>query len=152
ESRDEYFKLPATELYHRQCSGPPLDPRSRVTDLDAAWVEALSHALASDPSARPLSARAFALMLAEAVTARPDWIDRHAFVCSVARELLEHSDADDAIRPSAPTMPLAAAGQQPCAAPEMQSAPITTLAGAASQSMARLRPGMRWRLAATGAA
>ncbi|HEX3474246.1 MAG TPA: protein kinase [Kofleriaceae bacterium] len=152
ESRAEYFGLPATELHDRQCGGPPLDPRLHVAGLGAAWVEALSRPLASHPRARPPSARAFALMLAEAVTAGPDGIDGHAIVCSVARELLERSDADDAIRPSAATIPLAPVGDQPCAAPAMQAAPITTLAGAASQSMMRPRAGLRWRLAATGAA
>jgi protein kinase-like protein len=152
ESRAEYFELPATELYHRQCCGPPRDPRLRVAGLGAAWVEALRRALASDPEARPPSARAFALMLADAVTAGPDGIDGHAIVCGVARELLERSDAGEAIRPSAPTMPLAPADQEPGAAPAIEAAPITTLAGAASQSMVRPRAGMRWRLIATSAA
>ncbi len=151
ESRSEYFKLSATELYHRQCSGPPIDPRLRVAGLGAAWVEVLSSALASDPGARPRSAREFALMLAEAVTAGPDGIDGHAIVCSVARELLERGDAEAAIRPSNPTVPLEPAGQEPRVAPAMQAAPITTLAGAASQSMVRPRGDLRWRLVAASA-
>jgi serine/threonine protein kinase len=149
ESRAEYFKLPAAELYRRQCSGPPLDPRVRVAGLGTAWVAALTGALAGDPSARPRSAREFALRLAEAVTAGPDGIDGHAIVCGVARELLERSGADEAIRPSSPTVPLAPADRE---SPDARAAPTTTLDGAASQSMLRPRAGQRWRLVAASAA
>jgi serine/threonine-protein kinase len=152
ESRAEYFELSATELHHRMRCGPPLDPRQRVAGLGAAWVEALSSALASDPGARPPSARAFALTLAEAVTAGPDGIDGHAIVCGVARELLERSHADEAIRPSAPTVPLAPAGQEPRMVPEPHAVPITTLAGAASQSMERPHARLRWRVVTASAA
>jgi serine/threonine protein kinase len=151
ESRVDYFKLPATELYRRQCSGPPRDPRLRIADLGAAWVEAMTSALASDPSRRPQSVREFALMLADAVTAGPDGIDGHAIVCSVARELLERGAAADAIRPSSPTVPLPPEDHGSRVAPELQAAPITTLAGAASQSMTRPRAGHRWRLVAASA-
>jgi serine/threonine protein kinase len=152
ESRAEYFELSATELYHRMRCGPPLDPRQRVAGLGAAWVKALSSALAIDPGARPPSARAFALMLAEAVTAGSDGVDGYAIVCGVARELLEHSHADEAIRPSDPTVPLAVAVQEPRVVPEPHAAPITTLAGAASQSMVRPQARLRWRVVTASAA
>ena len=69
ESRAGHAELPATELYHRQVSGPPVDPRERVPGLPAAWAEAIVAAIAADPARRPASARAFALGLAGALPA-----------------------------------------------------------------------------------
>src|SRR5262245_22532783 len=66
EPRAGYTELPATELYHRQVSGPPIDPRDRVPGLSAAWADALLAAIHADPARRPASVRAFALGLAEA--------------------------------------------------------------------------------------
>ncbi|HEX3759924.1 MAG TPA: protein kinase [Kofleriaceae bacterium] len=151
EARATYFELPATELHHRVCDGPPRDPRLRVPGLPAVWAEAVSRALARDPGARPPSARAFALMLAEAVTAGPEGVDGHAIVCRVARELLAGS-GDDAIQPNSPTALLTSTAEPEPPAPVARAEPTTTLGGTASQSMVRLRARLRWSTITASAA
>jgi eukaryotic-like serine/threonine-protein kinase len=66
ESRLGYGGLSAAEQYHRQMTGPPVDPRERCTGLADAWAAAILAAIALEPAARPASARAFAVALAEA--------------------------------------------------------------------------------------
>jgi serine/threonine-protein kinase len=92
ESRAGYCALSTTELYHRQRSGPPIDPRERWPGLSAAWVDAILAAVSSDPAARPASAAAFALRLADAVPPSAQSPGGRAIVRSVARELVEPSE------------------------------------------------------------
>ena len=67
ESHQGYCELPAIELYHRQMTRPPVDPRDRGPGLAAAWVDAVLAAVNPDPALRPATAGAFALRLAQAV-------------------------------------------------------------------------------------
>src|SRR5205823_12508388 len=69
ESRAGYSELPATELYRRQISEPPIDPRERFRGLPQPWADAIVAALSADPARRPASARGFALALAAALPA-----------------------------------------------------------------------------------
>src|SRR5678815_4495260 len=79
EPRSAYFELAPTEIYYRQRTGPPVDPRRRCAGLGDAWVDALRAALDPDPQARPPSAGAFARTLAAAVSAGHG-CDGHAIV------------------------------------------------------------------------
>jgi len=100
ESRQAYCELAATELYHRQMTRPPVDPRDRWPELGAAWVDAVLAAVNPDPAQRPATAGAFALRLAEAVQpigARPGGL---AIVRTYARELLDPGAGLEVIPPS----------------------------------------------------
>jgi len=110
ESRAGYCELPATELYHRQMSGPPVDPRERVPGLSGAWTAAILAAVDPDVARRPPSARAFALQLAEAVPASGAAPDGLAIVRTFARELVE-ANATLAVRPT-PVPPASALGSR----------------------------------------
>ncbi|MEO7733638.1 MAG: serine/threonine-protein kinase, partial [Kofleriaceae bacterium] len=111
ESRAGYCELPATELYHRQMSGPPVDPRERVPGLSGAWTAAILAAVDPDPARRPASARAFALRIAEAVPASGAAPDGIAIVRTFARELVE-ADAELAVRPTPPAAQVSAVGSR----------------------------------------
>lgn len=89
ESRATYGKLPATELYHRQTTRPPVDLRDRVPGLSSAWASAIHAAIHPDPAERPASARAFALRLAEAMAPTGLAPDGLAIVRTYARELVD---------------------------------------------------------------
>ena len=168
EPRSGYFELPATEIYYRQRSAAPCDPRRRCPGLDSAWVDALRAALELEPRARPRSARDFALMLADAVPAGDGHPDGREIVRQVARELVqpraEHDSGAartvDASRPThtvaaaataAPAGPVGPAGlpdqadmQKPMSERTTLTEPISTLDGAASQSLAGGRAAQRW--------
>ena len=148
EPRTAYFELAPTEIYYRQRSSPPVDPRRRCPGLGDAWVDTLRAALDPDPRVRPPSARAFARMLAAAV---PDSQgDGHAIVHQVARELISHrgSDVDQRASGPAPVLRDAGAETSPPPAAEAEAAPVSTLAEAASQSLEPSRGRRRWGLIA----
>ncbi|HEX8114209.1 MAG TPA: serine/threonine-protein kinase, partial [Kofleriaceae bacterium] len=108
EPRSAYFELPPTEIYYRQRSSPPVDPRRRCPGLGDAWVDILRAALDPDPRVRPPSAGAFARMLAAAVPASQG--DGHAILHQVARELTQHRGSDGDLRGSGPAAVLRDAG------------------------------------------
>ena len=89
ESRQRYCELPATELYHRQMTWSPVDPRDRCTELSSAWAGAILAAMSPDPAMRPATAGAFALRLAEALAPTGDAPGGLAIIQSYARELLD---------------------------------------------------------------
>jgi len=162
EAREGYFELPATEIYYRQRSAPPCDPRRRCAGLDDAWIHALGAALQLDPRARPASMQDFALLLADAIPAGDDHPDGRAIVRQVARELVQGRSDHDA-RSSHPMGTAHAAairrfgdGSGPEAARELPperttlTEPISTLDGAASQSVAGARAAPRWAKIAGG--
>ena len=89
EAATAYYDLTPAEIYHRQMSRPPIDPRRHAPGLSQAWVHALGAALEIDPARRPTTAGAFARLLAEAVPGderRPSGIE---IVQTYARELLD---------------------------------------------------------------
>ena len=102
ESRAGYCELAATELYHRQMTRPPIDPRERCAELSSAWVSVLLAALSPDPAQRPASVRVFALRLAEAVPALGLEPTGLAIVRKYAHELVDAGGQElvHALRPS----------------------------------------------------
>jgi len=154
ESRAAYFELAPTEIYYRQRSGPPVDPRRRCPELGDTWVEALRTALDPDPRMRPPSAGAFARMLASAVPASHG--DGPAILHRVARELIQPRPSDTELPPAGALARAAGAGaspgpDDPAPEPAAEAPPVSTLAEAASQSVARSRSRRRWAvLAAAG--
>jgi len=103
ESRARYCELGGTELYHRQMTRPPVDPRERCADLSSAWAGVLLAALSPDPAQRPANARVFALRLAEAVPAIALEPSGLAIVRKYAHELVDTGGHElvHALRPSA---------------------------------------------------
>src|SRR5207247_2225863 len=65
EPRADYCQLHATELYHRQRSTLPIDPRRRFPGISEGWARTCLRAIDPDPSKRPQSDRDFLLLLAE---------------------------------------------------------------------------------------
>lgn len=103
EPRASYCELAGTELYHRQMTRPPVDPRERCANLSSAWVGVLLAALSPDPAQRPANARAFALRLAEAVPAIGLEPSGFSIVRKYAHELVDTGGQElvHALRPSA---------------------------------------------------
>jgi eukaryotic-like serine/threonine-protein kinase len=97
ESRTSYCELAATELYHRQMTEPPIDPRKQCSRLGSAWASALLAAVSADLDVRPASARVFALNLADALTSTGP-TDGRAIVLSYARELIDGGVGRDPVR------------------------------------------------------
>jgi serine/threonine protein kinase len=85
-------QLPPAEIYHRQMTGRPIDPRRFCPGLPELWVQAIYAALEIDPAKRPATARAFALRLAEATA--PDSMngDGLTVLRTYAPELLQLTD------------------------------------------------------------
>jgi serine/threonine protein kinase len=97
ESRSRYGELAATELYHRQMTEPPTDPRKHCMRLGSAWASALLAAVSADLDVRPASARVFALNLADALTSTGP-TDGRAIVQTYARELIDRGPGRDPVR------------------------------------------------------
>jgi serine/threonine protein kinase len=93
-----YYALTPAEIYHRQMSGPPVDPRRHAPNTGEAWVRALGAALAVDPARRPPTAGAFARLLAEAVPGDGRCPSGLEIVRAYARELLAPGAEHDAAR------------------------------------------------------
>jgi len=146
EPRAAYFELAPAEIYYRQRSGPPVDPRRRCPDLGDAWVDALRAALDPDPRMRPASAGAFARLLAAAVPTRQG--DGHAILHQVARELIAPRGSDVDLRGSGPAPVLCDAGAEPSPGQVAEAGPVSTLAEAASQSLEPSHRRRRWGLIA----
>jgi serine/threonine protein kinase len=87
ESRLRYSEIAVPDLYHRQMTEPPIDPRERWSQLTSAWADALVDAVSANPDVRPASARMFALNLADALTGPS--ADGRAIVQRYARELID---------------------------------------------------------------
>ncbi len=147
EPRSAYFELPPTEIYYRQRSGPPVDPRRRCSGLVDTWIDALRAALDPDPRVRPPSAGAFARLLAAAVPASQG--DGHAILHQVARELVPPRGSDFELHRSGQAPVIAhEAAADPLPGQVAEAVPVSTLAGAASQSLEPSRRRRRWSLIA----
>ena len=88
EPREVYCQLPATELYHRQRSTLPVDPRRRVTGISDGWAQVCLRAIDPDPSKRPQGDRDLLLLLAEQAPADGAHEDGLAIVKQRTPELL----------------------------------------------------------------
>ncbi|MBA3502126.1 MAG: serine/threonine protein kinase [Deltaproteobacteria bacterium] len=103
ESRAQYIELAPPELYFRQRTTPPLDPRSRFAGMSEAFANVILGALDPDPTERPATIGAFVQMLAEATPTNGVDPDGLAIVREVAEDLLHRDNMLETIRaPRAP--------------------------------------------------
>ncbi len=100
----EYNELSAAELYHRQMSQAPVDPRERFGGVSERWANTILAALHADPARRPQTARAFALLLAEATPGDSFEQAGTDIVRTYAPELLEIGNLLETVRSSKPAV------------------------------------------------
>lgn len=93
-----YYELSAAEIYHRQLTTMPIDPRRRAPSLSEAWANTILAALHPDPSRRPQSAKQFVLMLAQATEGDDFWPTGIEIVRNHARELLDIGNLQETVR------------------------------------------------------
>ena len=107
EPRTAYCQLPVTELYIRQSSTRPVDPRHRAPGISEGWARACLRAIDPDPNNRPQSDRDLLFLLAENAPAEGASPDGLEIVRQRTPELLRVDLARDTLRsprrPSAPT-------------------------------------------------
>jgi len=97
-----YSELSAAELYHRQMSQPPIDPRQRFAEIPERWAAAILAAIHPDPARRPQTARAFAIMLAEATPGDAFMSHGTDIVRTHSRELLDIGNMMETVRAPKP--------------------------------------------------
>jgi serine/threonine-protein kinase len=98
-----YYELSAAEIYHRQLTQPPVDPRTRVASVSERWASIILAALHPDPARRPQTTRQLAIMLAEATPGdnfAPPGVE---IVRTHARELLEIGNMLETVRAPKPS-------------------------------------------------
>jgi serine/threonine protein kinase len=124
--------LTGPEIFHRMMTHPVVDPRQYNSAITEGFARATLLALALDPARRPDSARALAVMLAEATPS-----DSHAssgieILNTYADELL----GGDASRQPTPATALPGSGRQRRIPAQIvaPSAPMSTLGATASQA------------------
>jgi serine/threonine protein kinase len=98
ERPGEFNQLSAAEIYHRQMSRPPIDPRERCAGLPERWAAAIRTAIDPDPARRHPSARALALALAEATEGDAFTRSGTEIVREYAPELLEIGNLLETVR------------------------------------------------------
>ncbi|MCW5802542.1 MAG: serine/threonine protein kinase [Deltaproteobacteria bacterium] len=106
--KGDFVELTASEIYHRQMTRPPFDPRRRHAGVSDALAELMLATLSSDPARRPASPRAFALALAERVPSDGFHPDGLEVLRTVARPLIDAGDLLETVRsprPAASTTP-----------------------------------------------
>ncbi|MBA3451974.1 MAG: serine/threonine protein kinase, partial [Deltaproteobacteria bacterium] len=97
-----YSELSAAELYHRQMSQPPIDPRQRFAEIPERWAAAILAAIHPDPARRPQTARAFTIMLAEATPGDAFMSHGTDIIRTHARELLDIGNMMETVRAPKP--------------------------------------------------
>ncbi|MEP6864980.1 MAG: serine/threonine-protein kinase [Deltaproteobacteria bacterium] len=101
-----YYELSAAEIYHRQLTQPPIDPRKRVPTISEGWANAIMAALHPDPARRPQTAGQFAIMLAEATPGDGYAPTGTEIVRGYAKELLDIGNMLETVRaPKGATVP-----------------------------------------------
>jgi serine/threonine protein kinase len=101
---DEFNQLSAAEIYHRQMSRPPIDPRERVPAISERWASAIRAAIDPDPARRHASPRAFVLKLAEATEGDNFTVSGTDIVRTYASELLEIGNLLETVRAPKPAV------------------------------------------------
>jgi serine/threonine protein kinase len=101
---DEFNQLSAAEIYHRQMSRPPIDPRDRVAGISERWASAIRAAIDPDPARRHPSPRAFVLKLAEATEGDAFTASGTDIVRAYANELLEIGNLLETVRGPKPAV------------------------------------------------
>jgi serine/threonine protein kinase len=102
DPNESYGELSAAELYHRQMSRSPIDPRQHVPSLSDRWANAILAAINPDPTRRPQTARAFAIMLAEATPGDAFEAAGTDIIRSHAHELLDIGNMLETVRSPKP--------------------------------------------------
>ncbi len=140
-SRNEYYQLTAAELYHRQMTQTPVDPRTHVPDLPEGWATTILAALHRDCDQRPADLHAFAIALAQATPGNAFQPNGMVVIESWAREILQ-TDVSRAtilsptgltpiVRSSAvPIVPVTAQGPVPLPVPASPSGSVAAVAHA----------------------
>jgi serine/threonine protein kinase len=101
---DELNQLSAAEIYHRQMSRPPIDPRERFPGISERWAAAIRAAIDPDPARRHPSPRAFVLKLAEATEGDSFKPSGTEIVRTYASELLEIGNLLETVRGPKPAV------------------------------------------------
>ena len=130
ESCAAYRELPATELYFRQATVSPIDPRLRLSGIPEGWARTVLRVVDRVPERRPESGRALVNLLIEHTPSDGAHESGYEIVKQRARELLRGNESSETLRP-----PYALATSGRSAPPALPS----TLAGAASQSLPHAR-------------
>ncbi len=102
DANESYGELSAAELYHRQMSRSAIDPRQHVANIPDRWANAILAAIHPDPARRPQTARAFAIMLAEATPGDAFEQAGTDIVRTYANELLEIGNLLETVRAPKP--------------------------------------------------
>ncbi|MCW5803699.1 MAG: serine/threonine protein kinase [Deltaproteobacteria bacterium] len=107
---EPYYDLPTAEIYHRQMTTAPIDPRVHRAGVPDGWARAILAALDRDPARRTQTAKDLVLALAEATPGDGYLQDGLAIVRTVATELLDIGTVPDTLRSrkSIPPSPTAA--------------------------------------------
>ena len=95
---DDFNQLSAAEIYHRQMSRPPIDPRERGAGIPERCAAAVRAAIDPDPARRLPSPRAFVLKLAEAIEGDGFRASGTDIVRAYASELLEIGNLLETVR------------------------------------------------------
>ena len=105
ETAAEHFDLPHSELYVRIRTSTPIDPRHRGVAMPDRLAEVIMQMIDADPSRRPPSIEAAALLLAEAAS------DGVAVLREVAPDLLPSVDRAMTVRATIPPVEIASASK-----------------------------------------
>ena len=111
--REDYLDLTGSEIYHRQMTRPPFDPRRRFSGLSEPLVELMLATLDRDPARRPASPRAFALKLAERVPTDGYHPDGLEVLRTIAKPLLDIDDLLETVRSAVPAGAASSASAPP---------------------------------------
>ncbi len=101
---EAFYDLPSAEIYHRQMTRVPIDPRARFATLPQGWATAILAALDRDSGRRPQSATAFVLLLAEATPTDGYGPDGIEVVRTYAPELLDIGNMLETVRSPKPAI------------------------------------------------
>ncbi len=108
-----YYELSSAELYHRQLTRPPVDPRQRFAGISESWANTILAALHPDPERRPQAARQLAILLAEATPGDHFWPNGIEIIKNCARELLDIGNMQETVRaPKPATSPSSSASSR----------------------------------------
>ncbi len=119
------YDVPSAEIYHRQLTRLPDDPRAFAPGVPEGWVKAIFAALDREPAKRPQTARGFVLALAEATPNDGYGKDGIGIVRTYAPELLEFDELLETVRGP---MPVRHSLSKPPSIPPSQP-PSVTVAG-----------------------
>lgn len=102
---EDYNQVTAPDLFHRQMSEEPIDPRARFAGVPERWASVVLSALHRDPNRRPSTTRAFVLLLAEATPGDQYQANGTDIVRSYARTLLDIGNMLETVRSPKPAAP-----------------------------------------------